>query len=129
MRDFPARRLVCLTEETVETLYLLGEEDRIVGLAVTTAHPALAIASANAGPVGVVLALNDAVHRRGASYLSFEKPPSHLSVTARHARKRASASAGALIILSFESGLVRLESWTQLDSNLSLCDIVLYYSQ
>lgn len=32
MRNFPARRLVCLTEETVETLYLLGEEDRIVGV-------------------------------------------------------------------------------------------------
>ncbi len=29
--DFP-RRIVCLTEETVETLYLLGEEDRIVGV-------------------------------------------------------------------------------------------------
>lgn len=29
--DFP-RRLVCLTEETVETLYLLGEQDRIVGV-------------------------------------------------------------------------------------------------
>jgi iron complex transport system substrate-binding protein len=32
MRDFPPRRIVCLTEETVETLYLLGEEDRIVGV-------------------------------------------------------------------------------------------------
>ena len=31
MRDFPPRRIVCLTEETVETLYLLGEQDRIVG--------------------------------------------------------------------------------------------------
>ena len=29
--DFP-RRIVCLTEETVETLYLLGEEGRIVGV-------------------------------------------------------------------------------------------------
>ena len=32
MRAFPPRRLVCLTEETVETLYLLGEQDRIVGV-------------------------------------------------------------------------------------------------
>jgi iron complex transport system substrate-binding protein len=24
-------RIICLTEETVETLYLLGEQDRIVG--------------------------------------------------------------------------------------------------
>jgi iron complex transport system substrate-binding protein len=29
--DFP-RRIVCLTEETVEALYLLGEQDRIVGV-------------------------------------------------------------------------------------------------
>jgi iron complex transport system substrate-binding protein len=27
---FPPSRLVCLTEETVETLYLLGEQDRSV---------------------------------------------------------------------------------------------------
>jgi iron complex transport system substrate-binding protein len=29
---YPPRRIVCLTEETVETLYLLGEQDRIVGI-------------------------------------------------------------------------------------------------
>ena len=28
----PPTRIVCLTEETVETLYLLGEQDRIVGI-------------------------------------------------------------------------------------------------
>lgn len=28
--DYP-RRIACLTEETTETLYLLGEQDRIVG--------------------------------------------------------------------------------------------------
>src|SRR3984893_1861838 len=32
MRHFPPRRIVCLIEETVETLYLLGEQDRIVGV-------------------------------------------------------------------------------------------------
>lgn len=32
MRTFPPERIVCLTEETVETMYLLGEEDRIVGV-------------------------------------------------------------------------------------------------
>ena len=32
MRQFPPSRIVCLTEETVETLYLLGEQDRIVGV-------------------------------------------------------------------------------------------------
>ena len=29
---FPPERIVCLTEETVETLYLLGEDRRIVGI-------------------------------------------------------------------------------------------------
>jgi len=29
---FPPQRIVCLTEETVETLYLIGEQDRIVGI-------------------------------------------------------------------------------------------------
>jgi hypothetical protein len=28
---FPPRRIVCLTEETVETISLLGEQDRVVG--------------------------------------------------------------------------------------------------
>ena len=32
MRSFPPTRIVCLTEETVETLYLLGESERIVGV-------------------------------------------------------------------------------------------------
>jgi iron complex transport system substrate-binding protein len=39
MRSFPARRLVCLTEETVETLYLLGEQDRIVGVSGYAVRP------------------------------------------------------------------------------------------
>ena len=32
MRHFPPERIICLTEETVETLYLLGQQDRIVGV-------------------------------------------------------------------------------------------------
>lgn len=40
MRIFPPRRIVCLTEETVETLYLLGEEDRIVGVSGYAVRPA-----------------------------------------------------------------------------------------
>lgn len=32
-------RIVCLTEETTETLYLLGEEDRIVGVSGYTVRP------------------------------------------------------------------------------------------
>ncbi len=33
------RRIVCLTEETTEWLYLLGEEDRIVGISGYTVRP------------------------------------------------------------------------------------------
>jgi iron complex transport system substrate-binding protein len=33
------RRIVCLTEETTETLYLLGEQERIVGISGYTARP------------------------------------------------------------------------------------------
>src|SRR6476469_9867366 len=39
MQQFPPRRIVCLTEETVETLYLLGEEDRIVGVSGYAVRP------------------------------------------------------------------------------------------
>lgn len=38
MSDFP-ERIVCLTEETTETLYLLGQEHRIVGVSGYTARP------------------------------------------------------------------------------------------
>src|SRR6188768_2364168 len=34
-----ATRIVCLTEETTETLYLLGEEARIVGISGFTVRP------------------------------------------------------------------------------------------
>src|SRR5579863_10399796 len=36
------QRIVCLTEETTETLYLLGEERRIVGISGFTVRPARA---------------------------------------------------------------------------------------
>lgn len=39
---FPFERIVCLTEETTETLYLLGEEHRIVGISGYTVRPARA---------------------------------------------------------------------------------------
>lgn len=39
MRNFPPSRIVCLTEETVETLYLLGEQDRIVGVSGYAVRP------------------------------------------------------------------------------------------
>jgi len=37
---FPPARIVCLTEETVETLYLIGEERRIVGVSGYAVRPA-----------------------------------------------------------------------------------------
>jgi len=37
---FPPSRIVCLTEETVETHYLLGEESRIVGVSGYAVRPA-----------------------------------------------------------------------------------------
>ena len=36
---FPPERIVCLTEETVETLYLLGEERRVVGISGYVVRP------------------------------------------------------------------------------------------
>ena len=39
MREFPPRRIVCLTEETVETLYMLGEDARIVGVSGYAVRP------------------------------------------------------------------------------------------
>ena len=39
---FPPSRIVCLTEETVETLYLLGEDRRIVGVSGYAVRPARA---------------------------------------------------------------------------------------
>jgi iron complex transport system substrate-binding protein len=36
---FPPRRIVCLTEETVETLYLLGQQERIVGVSGYVVRP------------------------------------------------------------------------------------------
>src|SRR6185437_2077452 len=41
-RDPFPQRIVCLTEETTETLYLLGEEHRIVGISGFTVRPARA---------------------------------------------------------------------------------------
>ncbi|OQW58275.1 MAG: cobalamin-binding protein [Proteobacteria bacterium SG_bin9] len=38
-RGYPPSRIVCLTEETVETLYLLGEQDRIVGVSGYAVRP------------------------------------------------------------------------------------------
>ncbi len=41
MLNFPPRRLVCLSEETVETIYLLGEEKKIVGVTGYAVRPSI----------------------------------------------------------------------------------------
>ena len=41
-RSSGPRRIVCLTEEPTETLYLLGEQERIVGISGFTVRPAIA---------------------------------------------------------------------------------------
>jgi len=39
MTDYYPQRIVCMTEETTEMLYLLGEQDRIVGISGFTVRP------------------------------------------------------------------------------------------
>ena len=39
MLSFPPERIICLSNETVETIYLLGEEKRIVGVTGYAARP------------------------------------------------------------------------------------------
>ena len=39
MRNFYPQRIICLTEEPTEMLYLLGEQDRIVGISGFTVRP------------------------------------------------------------------------------------------
>ncbi|ORU94203.1 MAG: cobalamin-binding protein [Cycloclasticus sp. symbiont of Poecilosclerida sp. N] len=42
MQAYGAKRIVCLTEETTEALYLMGEQDRIVGISGFTVRPEIA---------------------------------------------------------------------------------------
>lgn len=42
MNKYGAERIVCLTEETTEALYLMGEQNRIVGISGFTVRPAIA---------------------------------------------------------------------------------------
>src|SRR3954463_5865660 len=56
-------RIVCLTEETTETLYLLGEEARIVGISGFTVRPPRArkekpkVSAFTSAKIGEILAL------------------------------------------------------------------------
>lgn len=42
MLSYPPKRIICLTEETTETLYALGEDERIVGISGFTVRPKIA---------------------------------------------------------------------------------------
>lgn len=61
--DFFPKRIVCLTEEPTETLYLLGEEDRIVGISGFTVRPKRArkekpkVSAFTTADIGKILAL------------------------------------------------------------------------
>src|SRR6187399_3606928 len=56
-------RIVCLTEETTETLYLLGEDARIVGISGFTVRPAQArkekpkVSAFTSANIGKIIAL------------------------------------------------------------------------
>lgn len=60
---FPPQRIVCLTEETVETLYLLGEDARIVGISGYVVRPAQArrekprVSAFTSADIGKIVAL------------------------------------------------------------------------
>jgi iron complex transport system substrate-binding protein len=61
--DFFPKRIVCLTEEPTETLYLLGEEHRIVGISGFTVRPARArkekpkVSAFTTADIGKIMAL------------------------------------------------------------------------
>lgn len=63
VRRFPPERIVCLTEETVETLYLLGEQRRIVGVSGYAVRPAQVrrekprVSAFTSADIGKILAL------------------------------------------------------------------------
>src|SRR5438477_1378836 len=61
---FPPSRIVCLTEETVETLYMLGQQDRIVGISGYVVRPPQArrekprVSAFTSANIDKILALN-----------------------------------------------------------------------
>ena len=124
--EFP-RRIVCLTEETVETLYLLGEQDRIVGVSAYAKRPpevrtkprVAAFSSANVDRIlalapDLVLTFSDVqaeitrdLVRRGATVLNFNQRSiaEIYEMIATLARMVGQPAAGLAIIDSFRSGL------------------------
>jgi len=64
MQNFPPQRIVCLTEETVETLYMLGEDARIAGVSGYAVRPPQVrrekprVSAFISADIGKILALN-----------------------------------------------------------------------
>jgi hypothetical protein len=86
---FPPSRIVCLTEETVETLYLIGEQECIVGISGYVVRPpqarrekprVSAFTSANIDKIlalkpDLVLTFSDPGGHRRASHPPWAQPP------------------------------------------------------
>jgi iron complex transport system substrate-binding protein len=124
--DFP-RRIVCLSEETVETLYLLGQQDRIVGVsayakrppAVRTKPRVAAFSSANIDAIlalapDLVLTFSDVqaeitceLVRRGATVLNFNQRgiAEIYEMIAMLSRLVGQPAAGLALIDTFRAGL------------------------
>jgi iron complex transport system substrate-binding protein len=129
--DFP-RRIVCLSDETTETLYLLGEQDRIVGVSGFTIRPPearlkpriSAFSSANIGAIldlkpDLVLTFSDVqaditreLVLRGLTVLNFNQRSIReiLDMIATLSRMVGKSAAGTALINQFQHGLTAIEA-------------------
>jgi len=133
--DYP-RRIVCLTDETTETLYLLGEQDRIAGISAYASRPpearckprVSAFKDANYGKIldldpDLVLAFSDVqagitreLVLRGATVMNFNQRSiaeilDMIAVLARIVGKQAE---GLKLIESLEHGMDAVRESAQL---------------
>ena len=99
-RTFP-ERIVCLTEETTELLYLLGEQDRIVGISADTERPPEAkrdkpvvcgFIGGGASRKSAPSNRTSSFHQRGPSVRA--RPGDHLAARARLPERRPRRSRG-----------------------------------
>ncbi|MGH9507351.1 MAG: cobalamin-binding protein [Terriglobales bacterium] len=125
------RRIVCLTEETTEALYLLGEQDRIVGISGYTCRPpqarrekprVSAFTSANLERIlalrpDLVLAFSDlqaeitrSLVQRGATVLNFNQRsvPEILAMIAALARLVGVEARGLALVARLEAHLAAI---------------------
>jgi iron complex transport system substrate-binding protein len=129
--EFP-RRIVCLTDETTETLYLLGEQDRIVGVSGYTTRPPEARRKARVSAFrnakfdaildlkpDLVLTFSDVqaeitreLVRRGVTVLNFNQRSIReiLEMIAVLARIVGKADAGAALVEKLQRGLEEIRT-------------------